>query len=77
MALTVVISVLPNVCHAIGEKVPELFFILYRLYNWTSPKRPKDSDLGVIEESVWPLGQRRESWDMSGAYLLVVMGLTR
>lgn len=67
MGLHVLLCVLPNACHAIGEKVPELFFILYRLYNWTSAKRPREnSDLEVIEESVWPLGQRRESWDMAG-----------
>jgi hypothetical protein len=67
MSLTLLVMLLPNVCDAISEEVPQLFFILYRTLCWKPAARVEDMDESdELEEATWPLGHRRESWDAAG-----------
>lgn len=67
MSLTVLVMLLPNVCNSISKQLPELFFILYRIMCWRQElNRGDDEKDQYSEEQVWPLGNRRESWEAAG-----------
>ena len=67
MSLTVLVMLLPNVCNSISKQLPELFFILYRIMCWRQDfKRGEDEKEQYVDEPVWPLGNRRESWEAAG-----------
>jgi len=57
---------LPNVCNKIGQQLPQLLFILYRLVSFTKPAEESLDSPESPEEPPWPLGHRRESWDAAG-----------
>jgi hypothetical protein len=65
MSLTVLVMLLPNVCNRISKRLPELFFILYRIICWQKGERI-DEEPSSFTEPTWPLGHRRESWDAAG-----------
>jgi solute carrier family 25 protein 16 len=66
VSLTVLVMFLPNVCNSISEQLPHLFFILYRMLCWSRPPKIPTDDGGVFEDATWPLGERREKWEMAG-----------
>lgn len=71
MSLTVLVMLLPNVCNSISKQLPELFFILYRVLCWRQEiNRGEEEKANFSEEPVWPLGNRRESWEAAGFHLL-------
>lgn len=77
MSLTLLVMLLPNVCGAISEEVPQLFFILYRTLCWKPAVVGQEMDESdELEEATWPLGHRRESWDVAGT-IQVLQLLTR
>ena len=66
VSLTVLVMFLPNVCNSISEQLPHLFFILYRMLCWGRPPKIPTDDGGVFEDATWPLGERREKWEVAG-----------
>jgi len=66
MSLTFLVMLLPNVCNKIGQQLPQLLFILYRLVSFTKPLEASEDSPESPEEPPWPLGHRRESWDAAG-----------
>jgi hypothetical protein len=68
MSLTVLVMLLPNVCNSISQQLPELFFILYRMLCWRKDRHIEED--GYTEEPTWPLGNRRESWEAAGVFIV-------
>jgi Hamartin protein len=67
MSLTVLVMLLPNICNAISEQIPQLFFILYRIVCWKKSAKTIDpTSVEEVEESTYPIGHRRENWDAAG-----------
>jgi hypothetical protein len=72
MSLTVLVMLLPNVCNSISQQLPELFFILYRIMCWRQEMtRGDDEKDRFSDEPVWPLGNRRESWEAAGSMAFI------
>ena len=61
------VMLLPNICDAVGERLPEFLFILNRIICWKKPSKDRDENASdTIDDVSWPLGHRRESWEAAG-----------